>query len=329
MPRKREVIDGEIQCSGCSEWKAFTTNNFYQRSNGVMEVKCKDCQVSESRQYRETHEKTEEQKQRQRAITKQWYVDNREIVSAKEKEKRAEARSKKPTNVKDGMRRCTDCGEWKENTEANFSITKGKTISKCKPCNAQRSREYKKNHPLTEEQRQQQSVVNKQWRKQNRSKVRANMKQWKSNNRLRVLISDTIRRALLREGSSKEGQSIFNHLPYTLEELIAHLETLFEPWMTWDNWGQYKPSTWNNNDQSTWTWQIDHIIPQVAFPYSSMTDANFQKCWALDNLRPLSAKQNVQDGDRGWRKSKAIKKEEGVEGHNAVLLMMTPTQRID
>jgi hypothetical protein len=27
-----------------------------------------------------------------------------------------------------------------------------------------------------------------------------------------------------------------------------------------------------------------------------MTDENFQKCWALKNLRPYSAKQNVIDG---------------------------------
>lgn len=29
-----------------------------------------------------------------------------------------------------------------------------------------------------------------------------------------------------------------------------------------------------------------------------MEDENFKKCWALSNLRPLSAKQNVLDGNR-------------------------------
>jgi hypothetical protein len=41
---------------------------------------------------------------------------------------------------------------------------------------------------------------------------------------------------------------------------------------------------------------IDHIVPQSDLPYSSMNDENFQKCWALENLRPLSAKQNYLDG---------------------------------
>lgn len=34
-------------------------------------------------------------------------------------------------------------------------------------------------------------------------------------------------------------------------------------------------------------WEIYHIIPQSNLPYQTMTDDNFQKCWALDNLNPL------------------------------------------
>jgi hypothetical protein len=29
-----------------------------------------------------------------------------------------------------------------------------------------------------------------------------------------------------------------------------------------------------------------------------MVDEEFKKCWALSNLRPLSAKQNILDGNR-------------------------------
>jgi len=38
------------------------------------------------------------------------------------------------------------------------------------------------------------------------------------------------------------------------------------------------------------------IIPQSTFKYSSMEDQEFKNCWALSNLRPLSAKQNNFDG---------------------------------
>lgn len=52
---------------------------------------------------------------------------------------------------------------------------------------------------------------------------------------------------------------------------------------------------------STWTWQLDHIIPQNKFKYSSMQDIDFIRCWSLENLRPYSAKQNILDGAKGSR----------------------------
>ena len=68
--------------------------------------------------------------------------------------------------------------------------------------------------------------------------------------------------------------------------------------MSWKNWAVYNPKTWNNNDSKTWTWNIDHIIPQSDLPYTSMSDVNFNKCWSLSNLRPYSSKQNILDGNR-------------------------------
>jgi hypothetical protein len=37
-------------------------------------------------------------------------------------------------------------------------------------------------------------------------------------------------------------------------------------------------------------------IPRSMLPYASMEDSNFKRCWALENLRPLSAKRNYLDG---------------------------------
>jgi hypothetical protein len=50
-------------------------------------------------------------------------------------------------------------------------------------------------------------------------------------------------------------------------------------------------------------WNLDHIIPQSDLPFVSMEEENFKKCWALINLRPYSAKQNLIDGNRRNRKS--------------------------
>lgn len=117
--------------------------------------------------------------------------------------------------------------------------------------------------------------------RQNRRKVDAAF-------RLRDNLSRSIREALKKSGSMKNNVSCLKFLPYSIQELKTHLEKQFESWMNWQNWGKYDPIVR--------TWQIDHIVPQASLSYISMTDKNFEKCWALDNLRPLSAKQNMIDG---------------------------------
>lgn len=73
--------------------------------------------------------------------------------------------------------------------------------------------------------------------------------------------------------------ALFSRLMYSREELVAHLESRFQPGMSWANYG---------------TWHIDHIRPCVSF---DMTDAcDFEAAWALDNLQPLWASDNVQKG---------------------------------
>ena len=109
-------------------------------------------------------------------------------------------------------------------------------------------------------------------------------------------MSKTINKQIKSNGFSKSGKSTTKYLQYSFEELKKYLEKQFEPWMTWDNHGRYNSEIWDNNDQSTWTWQLDHIIPQSNLQYNSMEDNNFKKCWALENLRPYSAKQNWLDG---------------------------------
>lgn len=114
-------------------------------------------------------------------------------------------------------------------------------------------------------------------------------------------VSGLIRITIQRNGSSKNGNSIIDHLGYTIQELKEHLEKQFEPWMSWENWGKYDTSVWDDNDQTTWTWQLDHIIPQSKLPYTNMKDENFKKCWSLDNLRPYSAKLNSIEGSNRKR----------------------------
>jgi hypothetical protein len=116
--------------------------------------------------------------------------------------------------------------------------------------------------------------------------------------RFRKIISQSINKALKNGGFSKSGESCIDYLGYTFDEFIEYIEAQFECWMNWNNHGIYDPKTWDDNDQSTWKWQIDHIIPHASFTYTSMEDQAFKDCWALSNLRPYSAKQNILDGNR-------------------------------
>ena len=111
-------------------------------------------------------------------------------------------------------------------------------------------------------------------------------------------ISSQVWHSLFKNGLSKNNKSICDFLPYSIQELKDHLESLFEPWMNWGNYGRYVVKDWNDNDFYTWKWQIDHIVPHSQFKYVSMEDQSFRDCWALSNLRPYSAKQNLLDSDR-------------------------------
>lgn len=114
--------------------------------------------------------------------------------------------------------------------------------------------------------------------------------------RLRTIISKSVWGALKKGGGSKAGRSFTEKFSYSMEDLKLHIEQQFEPWMNWGNQGHYKSSEWDDNNPLTWKWQIDHIIPRSDLPFATLDDENLKKCWALSNLRPYSAKQNMLDG---------------------------------
>ena len=108
----------------------------------------------------------------------------------------------------------------------------------------------------------------------------------------------------IRHSINKNNESCIKYVGFSMIELKIHIESLFEPWMNWDNYGVYNKNNWKDNDQSTWTWQLDHIVPHSEFKYDSYDHPDFKKCWCLDNLRPLSSKQNLIDGTNRTRHSR-------------------------
>jgi hypothetical protein len=160
---------------------------------------------------------------------------------------------------------------------------------------AERDRHYSK-----PENRRKKHLQDRAYYEKNRRRIQARQQEWvKANPKqmLRKKVAHMVRLALKKVGASKGGSSVFDYLDYTSDELKIHLEASFESWMNWSNHGPYIKDRWDDNDASTWTWQMDHIIPQSKLPYDSMDHPNFKKCWALANLRPYSAKANVLRGD--------------------------------
>jgi 5-methylcytosine-specific restriction endonuclease McrA len=71
-------------------------------------------------------------------------------------------------------------------------------------------------------------------------------------------------------------------LGYSLPELREHLERQFVRGMSWEKIGD---------------WHIDHILPLSSFTATSADDPEVRRAWALTNLRPLWAKENMQKSD--------------------------------
>lgn len=85
-----------------------------------------------------------------------------------------------------------------------------------------------------------------------------------------------VRRALR---DRKDGKSWEALVGYTASDLAAHIERQFTKGMGWHNMRE---------------WHVDHIIPLVSFSYDGPCDPEFRAAWALTNLRPLWARDNMR-----------------------------------
>lgn len=113
--------------------------------------------------------------------------------------------------------------------------------------------------------------------------------------RLSAAVRSGINRCLISGG--KLRRRTFEALGYSPEELMAHLEKQFLPGMSWENYGKDG-------------WHIDHIIPLSVFNYHTIEDIDFRRCWALSNLQPLWAADNLKKNaklDKPFQPSLALR----------------------
>ncbi len=138
------------------------------------------------------------------------------------------------------------------------------------------------------------------YRRKNRERRREYDRQWREENpsywcdyqnkRLRTDIDYRLRNyigAAIRRAINKNRHSVFNILGYSVDDLRHHLESLFQPGMSWHDYGS--------------EWHIDHIIPKSWFNLASengVDEYELRLCWSLENLQPLWASENLEKKDR-------------------------------
>lgn len=83
----------------------------------------------------------------------------------------------------------------------------------------------------------------------------------------------------------KQGRHWETLVDYTIDQLKNHLEKQFLSGMSWDNYGRNG-------------WHIDHKIPISAFNFQTPEDIDFKRCWALSNLQPMWAIDNIRKGNK-------------------------------
>jgi len=188
------------------------------------------------------------------------------------------------------MKKCYVCKTHKNFEQFNKNKSKGDGFStECKECSRKYSKQYNEKFDNKIKRKINADKTRLKIRERDRTyraqkKVYINKKYNSSIEfRFRIVVSVSVRKAISGENGIKNS-STWKKIPYTPQQLKEHLEKQFDSSMSWDNYGNY--------------WHIDHIYPQSKLPYDSMDHPNFQKCWALENLRPLEAKENIRKGNK-------------------------------
>ena len=179
------------------------------------------------------------------------------------------------------MKICSKCKEEKETIEFNkCKRNKDGLQSLCKECrkkwrqdNKDKIAEYKKQYwqnnkeELSEkhkqywqenkEQKKQYYQENKEHYNQYYKNRKKNDIQYKLSCRLRIRIHSAIK------NNQKAGSAV-KDLGCSVAELKIHLESQFDPGMTWDNW-------------SVEGWHIDHRIPVSSFDFTNEEEITKKK----------------------------------------------------
>jgi hypothetical protein len=213
----------------------------------------------------------ERHREKRLAQQREYRLANKEAVAARMRERRQAARTADPEKYRQRGKAWADANKDKVNAKS----------ARWLEANAERKRE-----------------TNRAWRLRNSEKVKEQNRQWWLTNKdvsreyarrrastprgsLESAIRSGIYSRMTRESGRKGRSKTFDLLGYSPADLARHLERQFLKGMTWENHGE---------------WHIDHILPVASFQYQTFHDPDFRAAWALTNLRPMWATNNLSKG---------------------------------
>lgn len=191
---------------------------------------------------------------------KEYYTLNKEDINSKRWDREKDKISKLSTIEHD-----------------TYKYLKNEIVKKCRENNPGQSKEYY----ILNSDRIKLSVS--EYRSKNRDIINLNFKNRYKNDsifRLSTNIRNLIRSSIHSNNYIKKSKTQ-DILGCSFEEFKLHLESKFEHWMTWENYGMY-------NGEIGHGWDIDHIIPSS----SAITEYDVFLLNHYTNLQPLCSKVN-------------------------------------
>ena len=135
--------------------------------------------------------------------------------------------------------------------------------------------------------KEQKKLTQQKWVNVNRNVINEYRRSWSKNRRdtdslfkIKENIKSSIRKSISEKKYRKKSPTT-EILGCSFEEFKLYLESKFEIWMNWDNYGLY-------NGELNYGWDIDHIIPIS----SATTELFIYELNNFSNLQPLCSKIN-------------------------------------
>jgi hypothetical protein len=166
----------------------------------------------------------------------------------------------------------------------------------CKICESNRKKDYRQKNKIelnkqekvyrnnkSDDTKNKRKIYEKEYRKINRIKINGYFRKRKKEDplfKLSINIRTLIGNSFRNKGVRKNSKTALI-LGCSIQEFKEYLETNFEIWMNWDNYGKY-------NGELNHGWDIDHKIPLK----TAVTEEELTRLSNHTNLQPLCSYLN-------------------------------------